>query len=161
MLQQSNESRMLQQSYESQMQQQSYESRTQQQSNESRQSHQYLLVTRMYRHCYESRMQQGPYKSRTQQQLTYKHWWMLCLLVTCLYALALLGFFPEVHSMPREKEARCVTVPHHLYIYTLRASLSGTFLHTLPDSVTPLKGHSLSPRSCPATRSALSERFEY
>ena len=30
---------------------------------------------------------------------------------------------------------------------TLRASLSGTFLQTLPDLVTPLKGHSLSPRS--------------
>ena len=44
---------------------------------------------------------------------------------------------------------------------TLRASLSGTFLHTLPDLVTPLKGHSLSPRSCPVTRSAPSERFGY
>ena len=37
---------------------------------------------------------------------------------------------------------------------TLRSSLSGTFLQTLPDLVTPLKGHSLSPRSCPPTRSA-------
>ena len=37
---------------------------------------------------------------------------------------------------------------------TLRASLSGTFLQTLPDLVTPLKGHSLFPRSCPSTRSA-------
>ena len=44
---------------------------------------------------------------------------------------------------------------------TLRASLSGTFLQTLPDLVTPLKGHSLSPRSCPPTRSAPSERFRY
>ena len=44
---------------------------------------------------------------------------------------------------------------------TLRASLSGTILQTLPDSVTPLKGHSLSPRSCPATRSVPSERFGY
>ena len=44
---------------------------------------------------------------------------------------------------------------------TLRAPLSGTFLQTLPDLVTPLKGHSLSPRSCPPTRSAPSERFEY
>ena len=44
---------------------------------------------------------------------------------------------------------------------TLRTSLSGTFLQTLPDLVTPLKGHSLSPRSCPATRSAYSERFGY
>ena len=44
---------------------------------------------------------------------------------------------------------------------TLRASLSGTFLQTLPDLVTPLKGYSLSPRSCPATRSAPSEKFGY
>ena len=44
---------------------------------------------------------------------------------------------------------------------TLRASLSGTFLQTLPDLVTPLKGHTLSPRSCPPTRSAPSERFGY
>ena len=42
---------------------------------------------------------------------------------------------------------------------TLRESLSGTFLQTLPDLVTPLKGHSLPPRSCPPTRSASSERF--
>ena len=48
--------------------------------------------------------------------------------------------------------------PHKLYI-TLRASLSGTFLQTLLDLVTPLKGHSLSPRSCPLIRSAPSERF--
>ena len=40
-------------------------------------------------------------------------------------------------------------------------SLSGTFLQTLPHLVTPLKGYSLSPRSCPATRSAPSERFGY
>ena len=38
---------------------------------------------------------------------------------------------------------------------TLRASLSSTFLLTLPDLVTPLKRHSLSPRRCPATVSAL------
>ena len=31
---------------------------------------------------------------------------------------------------------------------SLLASLSGTFLLTLPELVTPLKGHSLSPRSC-------------
>ena len=35
---------------------------------------------------------------------------------------------------------------------TLRAPLSGTFLQTLPDLVTSLKGHSLSPRSCPHWR---------
>ena len=44
---------------------------------------------------------------------------------------------------------------------TLRASLSCTFLQTLPYLVTPLRGHSLSPRSCPSTRSAPSERFGY
>ena len=44
---------------------------------------------------------------------------------------------------------------------TLQSSLSGTFLQTLPDLVTPLKGHSLSPRICPATRSAPSERSQY
>ena len=49
----------------------------------------------------------------------------------------------------------------HYMKATLRASLSGTFLQTLPDLVTPLKGHSLSPRSCPAMRSAPSERFGY
>ena len=37
-------------------------------------------------------------------------------------------------------------------IYTLRASLSGTFLQTLPDLVTSLKRHSLSPRRCPPVR---------
>ena len=42
---------------------------------------------------------------------------------------------------------------------TLRTPLSGTFLQTLPDLVSPLKGHSLSPRSCPPTQSAPSERF--
>ena len=35
----------------------------------------------------------------------------------------------------------------HCMQATLQASLSGTFLQTLPDLVTPLKGHSLSPRS--------------
>ena len=44
-------------------------------------------------------------------------------------------------------------------LITLRAPLSGTFIQTLPDLVTPLKGHSLTPRSCPPTRSAPSERF--
>ena len=44
---------------------------------------------------------------------------------------------------------------------TLRASLSGTFLQTQPDLVMPLKGHSLSPRSCPPTWSVPSERFGF
>ena len=46
-------------------------------------------------------------------------------------------------------------------VATLQAPLSGIFLQTLPDLVTPLKGHSLSPRSCPPTRSAPSERYGY
>ena len=50
----------------------------------------------------------------------------------------------------RGKTSQCVVVS------TLRASLSGTFLQTLP-----LKEHSLSPRSCPPTQSAPSERFGY
>ena len=44
---------------------------------------------------------------------------------------------------------------------TLRASLSTDLLHTLPESLTPLKGHYLSPRSCSPTLSATSERFGY
>ena len=51
--------------------------------------------------------------------------------------------------------------PEHKAWLTLRASLSGTFLQTLPDLVTPLKGYSLSPRCCPVMRSAPSERFGY
>ena len=44
---------------------------------------------------------------------------------------------------------------------TLRTSLSSTFLQTLPDLVTPLKGPSLSLHSCPPMGSAPSERFGY
>ena len=44
-------------------------------------------------------------------------------------------------------------VPEERLGVTLRASLSSIFLQTLPDLVTSLKGYSLSPRSCPATRS--------
>ena len=54
-----------------------------------------------------------------------------------------------------------ITLPSVWQTHTLRAPLSGTFLQTLPDLVTPLKGYSLSPRSCPPTRSAPSERFRY
>ena len=46
-------------------------------------------------------------------------------------------------------------------VTTVRAPLSGTFLQTLPDLVTPLKGHSLSLCSCPPTWSAPSKRFRY
>ena len=44
---------------------------------------------------------------------------------------------------------------------TLQALLSGTFLQTLPDLVMPLKGHSLSPHSCPPTWTAPFEKFGY
>ena len=41
----------------------------------------------------------------------------------------------------------------------LQASLSGTFLQTLPKFIMPMKGHSLSLSSCPPTLSAHSTRF--
>ena len=68
--------------------------------------------------------------------------------------------FTKVHKPPSHPT---LGVPQDLYGVdpTLRAPLSGTLLQTLPDLVTPLKGHSLSPRSCPATRSAPSRRFRY
>ena len=50
----------------------------------------------------------------------------------------------------------------HSLISTHTPSIA--FRHLPPNSArfgTPLKGHSLSPRSCPATRSAPSERFGY
>ena len=62
---------------------------------------------------------------------------------------------------PTSSNTGLITIVQDSEWTTLRASLSGTFLQTLPDLVTPLKGHSLSPRSCPATRSAPSERFRY
>ena len=61
-------------------------------------------------------------------------------------------------------QLKSVWSDRHANLYTLRTlwgSLSSTVLQTLPDLVTPLKGHSLSPRSCPPTRSAPSERFGY
>ena len=42
----------------------------------------------------------------------------------------------------------------------LQASLSGTFLQTLPELVTSLKRHSLSLRICPLTLSAPSKRYQ-
>ena len=66
----------------------------------------------------------------------------------------------KVHKLPSHPT---LAVPQDLHGVdpTLRAPLSGTLLQTLPDLVTPLKGHSLSPRSCPATRSAPSTGFGY
>ena len=48
-----------------------------------------------------------------------------------------------------------------LLLDTLLTLLSSTFLQTLPDLVMPLKGHSLSPHSCPVMWSVPSERFGY
>ena len=62
-------------------------------------------------------------------------------------------FSTEVHN---PLHAHLLALSH---IYTLQAPLSGTFLQTLPDLVTPRKGHSLSPCSCPPMRSVPSERF--
>ena len=42
-----------------------------------------------------------------------------------------------------------------------QVSHSGSFPQTLPELVTPLHGHSLSPSSCPPTCSEPSERFGY
>ena len=67
------------------------------------------------------------------------------------------GHIISAHHLP----PKWVTPSTHSVNHTLRASLSGTLLQTLPDLVTPLKGYSLSLRSCPATRSAPSERFGY
>ena len=50
---------------------------------------------------------------------------------------------------------------HHWVRITLRAPLSSTFLQTLPDLVTSLKGYSLSPCICPPMHSAPSKRFGY
>ena len=58
-------------------------------------------------------------------------------------------------------QGKQVSFLHGWVFITLWASLSGTFLQTLPDLAMPLKGHSLSPRSCPPTLSAPSERFGY
>ena len=48
-------------------------------------------------------------------------------------------------------EQRPIRYQLHILLVTLRAPLSGTFLQTLPDLVTP--------RSCPATQPAPSESF--
>ena len=49
----------------------------------------------------------------------------------------------------------------HRVTISPRTSISGTFVQTLPELVTSLKGHSFSPRSCPPTLSTPAERFGY
>ena len=49
----------------------------------------------------------------------------------------------------------------HPKVTTLWALLSSSFLQTLPELVTPLKGHSLYLHSCPRTLLAPSEKFGY
>ena len=61
---------------------------------------------------------------------------------------------------PQQHWSTCAT--RHSYRYTLRASLSGTFLHTCQNWLRHCRGTlSLSPRGCPPTLSAPSERFGY
>ena len=64
----------------------------------------------------------------------------------------------DLHSLKQDKIA---LKPHVAVDCTLPASLSGTFLQTLPDLVTPLKGHSSSLRSFPPTWSVPSKRSGY
>ena len=70
------------------------------------------------------------------------HWWTNCC-ASCQHLQLLISCGPVTPNP------------------TLPASLSGSFPQTLPDLDTPLKGHSLSPRSCPPTWSAPSEKFGY
>ena len=70
--------------------------------------------------------------------------------VLCLWSSSTFTLFCTLRSASE-------TISLHILRTTLRASLSGTFLQTLPDLVTPLKGHSLSLRSCPPTLSAPSK----
>ena len=86
--------------------------------------------------------------------------WVAVLFVCslCVALAVFVGLGPEACT---RTDATMTLQLYVTVVRTLRASLSGTFLQTLPDLVTPLKGHSLSPRSCPPTRSAPSERFLY
>ena len=76
-------------------------------------------------------------------------------------AIPLLGDYLIIKDYSPKKISQTLLLECTWMHFPLRASLSGTFLQTLPDLVTPLKGHSLSPRSYPPTRSAPSERFGY
>ena len=65
------------------------------------------------------------------------------------------GFKAESAHKKEQRERRNVTI-------TLRASFSGTFLQTLPELVTPLKGNSfITAQLSIPTPSAPSERFGY
>ena len=95
-------------------------------------------------------------------------WKCFELLVADLsYRQLLLEWYIASHTVP--STLLVPVVPPHARLHlcndslstTLQASLSGTFLQTLPDLVLPLKGHSLSPRSCPPLQSAPCEKFGY
>ena len=60
----------------------------------------------------------------------------------------------EIYALLAHSQGKLIKC-HTRVSCTLRASLSGTFLQTLPDLVTPLRGHSLFPHSCPPTVSTL------
>ena len=69
---------------------------------------------------------------------------------------------PSTSSKTHSASRLCIQSPQEVTSdCTLRAPLSGTFLQTLPDLVTPLKGALFISDSCPPTRSAPSERFGY
>ena len=61
-----------------------------------------------------------------------------------------IGFRTLWQSLEEGFQKSCLDFP--TATASFQASLSDTFLQTLPDLVKPLKGHSLSPRSCPRTQ---------
>ena len=82
--------------------------------------------------------------------------------ITCKRHVANLPPLLFTERKPEATALKLKSLPLHrlhgiMDLHTLRAPFSGTFLQTLPDLVASLKGHSLSPRSCPSTRSAPSE----
>ena len=90
---------------------------------------------------------------------------------SCQYVLYVCGYIQTMVWLPVHPYTDAYSCIQELYTCgyckivctesTLRASLSGTFLQTLPELVTPLKGHSLPPQSCPLMLSVPSDRFGY
>ena len=79
-----------------------------------------------------------------------------------LRALSCSRHYSCVHHDLRALSISAVVDTTVVYTMTiLWALLSGTFFRTLPDLVTPLKGHSLSPHSFPLMQLVPPERFGY
>ena len=95
---------------------------------------------------------------------------LACVSISCKYSqLVFVSLSHPPHPLPVPdkpdgfwgRQASCLFTYVRTYLLTylltsvfdihltFRASLSGTFLQTLPELVTPLKGHSLFARSCP------------